>query len=163
MATVSQPLPRLGWGGREGRCKMAHCFPILCLQRMIMDAHYWWHIFMMDGTAEAGAYPAGIVCLLIKWQIVNQEMCICPWSHQTFFFILICHCEVIVCAGRRTSGGKYTWGHFTLEDLCCVFCRKWLFNICTKQHRWTGGQVDRWTGGQVDRCVRGKHRQLLHG
>lgn len=32
---------------------------------------------MMDGTAKASDYPAGIVCWLIKWQIVTQEMCIC--------------------------------------------------------------------------------------
>lgn len=39
---------------------------------------------MMDGPAKAGDYPAGIVCSLIKWQIVTQEICICPWSCQTF-------------------------------------------------------------------------------
>lgn len=54
-------------GERERvRHKVAYCFPILCLQRMIMDIQYWWHIFMMDGTAKAGDYPAGIVRSLIK-------------------------------------------------------------------------------------------------
>lgn len=51
--------------GRQ-RLKVAHCFPILCLQRMIMDIQYCWHIFMMDGPAEAGDHPAGIVRSLIK-------------------------------------------------------------------------------------------------
>lgn len=41
---------------------------------------------MMDGTAKAGDYPAGIVCSLIKWQIVTQEISIRPWSRQTFIF-----------------------------------------------------------------------------
>lgn len=39
---------------------------------------------MMDGPAEAGDHPAGIVRSLIKWQIVTQEICICPRSCQTF-------------------------------------------------------------------------------
>lgn len=41
---------------------------------------------MMDRAAEAGDYPARIVCSLIKWQIVTQDICICPWGRPTFIF-----------------------------------------------------------------------------
>lgn len=69
--TAGQPLPRL-WCRElvrqmeRERLEEAYCFPIVCLQTMIMDIQYWWHIFMMDGAAKAGEYPAAFVSLLIK-------------------------------------------------------------------------------------------------
>ena len=54
------------------------------LQNMIMNIQYSWHIFMMARAAEAGDYPAPIVYSLIKWQIVTQDIYICPWGGQTF-------------------------------------------------------------------------------
>lgn len=107
-------------GGRHSRWLIVFLF---CLQRMIMDIQSWWHIFMMDGTVEAGDYPAGIVRSLIKWQIVTRKMCICPWGSQS----LVCTSLSLVLSLSNPSlgyGRRRGPMGFVLADLFSFLCLK---------------------------------------
>lgn len=76
--------------------KVAHCFSILLAENdygytiLVAYFHDGWH------SHTGGWLTAVIVCLLIKWQIVTEEICVCPWSCQTFLF-LISYQWLIVC------------------------------------------------------------------